>query len=264
MDRAVADLLQNKILTHTFGDQGEWEVRTTLVANRQAWRYQSRVFLRGKEARKDFSPINVDQTHHRKQKKTVTEEMLAAFAREAVEVHIAHCTSMSEYAVMASIFSQPLPRYRGLKTVALVLLSVAALLTAYGWWRSSNSLEPEQSDRQPPSHSVQWQTLQVSSHAPAGEPLALPLPALAGVPEGMPVEITLDMSGDEPNWLQLDRERLSIHGTAPLTAEDQTYRLIVRAHAAPGSGSRLLILLTIRGQPERIPPTPQLPGHWSW
>ena len=51
---AVADLLHNKLLTHSFGDQGEWEVRTTLIADRQAWRYRSRVFVHGKELRKDF------------------------------------------------------------------------------------------------------------------------------------------------------------------------------------------------------------------
>jgi hypothetical protein len=264
MDRAVADLLQNKFLTHTFGVQGEWEVRTTIVANRQAWRYQSKVFVQGKEARRDFSPIDVDQTRQKKQHETVTEELLAAFAREAVEVHIARCTSVAEYAVMASIFSQPLPRSRGLTRVALVLLSVTALLTAYWWWKGFTSPEPEQPDRQPPSHSVQWQTLQVSYHAPAGEPFAIALPALTGVPAGTPVDITLDSSGDEPSWLQLDGERFHLRGTAPLTTEDQTYRLIVRAQAAPGSDSRLVFLLTIRGQPDQLAPAPQLPGHWSW
>jgi hypothetical protein len=60
--QAVADLLHNKLLTHNFGVQGEWEVRTTLIANRQAWRYRSRVFVHGKEVSKDFPSIEGDRT----------------------------------------------------------------------------------------------------------------------------------------------------------------------------------------------------------
>ena len=91
-----------------------------------------------------------------------------------------------------------------------------------------------------------------------------PLPPLAHTPEGMPFDVTLEASGDEPSWLQLDRERLSIGGTAPLVAEDRTYRLMVRAHAEQGGDSQLLVLLTITGRPERVTPPPQLRGHWTW
>jgi len=80
----------------------------------------------------------------------------------------------------------------------------------------------------------------------------------------MAVEVALDGSGDTPAWLQLDRERLHIRGTPPLVTEDQTYRLVVRAHVEPGGDSRLLVLLTITGQPDQVAPTPQFPGHWAW
>ena len=83
------------------------------------------------------------------------------------------------------------------------------------------------------------------------------------MPEEMPVEVTLEASGDQPSWLQLDRERLHIRGTAPLVAANQTYQLSVRAHTAQGSDSRLLVLLTITGQPDRSAPVQQLPGHWT-
>ena len=51
LTQVAADLLQNKLLTHSFGAQREWEVRTTLVTNRQAWRYRSSVcaWERGRE-----------------------------------------------------------------------------------------------------------------------------------------------------------------------------------------------------------------------
>jgi hypothetical protein len=91
-----------------------------------------------------------------------------------------------------------------------------------------------------------------------------PLPILAHPPEGMPVDVTLEALGDEPSWLRLDRERLSIGGTAPLVAEDRTYRLIIRAHPEQGGDGRLLVWLRIIGQPDRSPVTPRLPGHWTW
>jgi hypothetical protein len=270
MARAVADLLQSRVLTQTFGVQEEWEVRTTLVTDRRAWRYQSRVFVHGKEARKEFSPIDVDRTRQIRQAAAVTEEMVAAFAREAVEVHFARCASVAEYIAIASIFSQPLPRHHWTKKAALVLLSVAVLSTGYWFWKGSTIPGPSQLDLKALAPSVRWRPLEVSYRYPAGEPFVFPLPALERTPEGTTVEVTLEASGDEPSWLQLDRERLQMHGTAPRTAEEQTYRLIVRANAEEGNDSRLLVLLTITGQPERAgqpersTPTPQLRGHWAW
>lgn len=264
MARAVAGILQHKCLTHTFGVQGEWEVRTTLVTNRQAWRYQSHVRVHGKEARKDFSPINVNLTRQKQHQEVVTEEMLMAFAREAVEVHFARCASVAEYIMMASILSNSRPRHHGIKTVALVFLSIAALLTAHWWWRGADSLKPDQPAPKPPPNSVQWQTGQVAYSSDAGEPFAFPLPGLIHAPEGIPVEIALEEAGDDLSWLQLDHEQFHLWGTAPLIAENRIYRFTVHATTAQGSHSPLLILLTIRGQPERISPIPQLPNHWTW
>ena len=142
--QAVADLIQNQLLTHSFGVQGEWEVRTTLVANRQAWRYRCCVFVHGKEARKDFPPRDSDRTRQIRHVKAVTEEMLAAFAREAVEVHFTRCASVVEHILTASTSSQPSPRHQLMKTVALVLIGVATLVTAYWLWKGSESVTPEQ------------------------------------------------------------------------------------------------------------------------
>jgi Putative Ig domain len=125
-------------------------------------------------------------------------------------------------------------------------------------------LPPKPSHWELPPHGVSWPALQASYQAPAGEPFVFPLPTLAHTPEGMPVNVTLEASGDTPSWLQLDRERLSIGGTAPLAAEDRTYRLIIRAQAERGGDSRLLVWLKIIGQPDRSPVTLQLPHHWTW
>ena len=264
ISQAVADLRQHKSLTHRFGAQGEWEVRTTLMANRQAWRYQSSVYLHGKVAKKSFPPIDVDRMRQIRRTEMPTEEQLTTFAREAVEVHVARCESVKEYLTMASFFAQPLPRYARSRQVAVVLLSVAALFSAYWWWKDFNAVGPEPPVSQPPSYSLQWQALQVSHDSPAGEPFEFPLPRLERTPEGLPIEVSLEAAGESPSWLQLDRERLLIRGTAPLTAAHQTYRLIVHAHAAQGIDSRLLVLLTITSQPEQTTPIRQLPGHWTW
>jgi len=263
--QAVADLLRQKSLTSTFGDHGEWEVRTTLVTNRQAWRYQSRVFLQGKERKKGFPRIAVDRTRDIRQTGTVTEELLAAFAGEAAEIHVARCESVQEYLTMAPFFAQTRPRYDRTKQVAVVLLSVAALMTAYWWWRDFDGQGLEQPDRQPQAHSLQWHLLQVSHQYPAGEPFELPLPGLERRPGGIPVQVTLAASDEQPpGWLQLDPERLHLRGTAPPSAANQTYRLTIRAHTAQGSESRLLVLLTITGQPQRNAPERRFPGHWTW
>ena len=264
MAQAVADLLRQKSLISTYGDQGEWEVRTTLVANRQAWRYHSSVYLHGKERKKGFPPIEVDRTREIRQTGTVTEALLAGFAREAAEVHVARCDGIKEYLTLAPFFSQPVPRYHRTKKMALVLLGVAALLVAYWSWKDFDRTGPTQPDRQTPLHRLQWQPLQISHQYPAGEPFEFPLPRLERMPEEVPVDVTLEASGDQPGWLQLDRERLHIRGTAPLVTANRTYRLSVRAYTAQGGDSRLLILLTIAGPPEQSAPVRQLPGHWTW
>jgi Putative Ig domain len=263
-DQAVADLVQHKSLTSTFGDHGEWEVRTTLVANRQAWRYRSSVFLQGSERKKGFPPIDVDRTRNLRRTGTVTEELLMAFAREAVDVHVARCESVQEYLTMAPFFAQVRPRYYQMKRVAVVMVSVAALVTAFWWWKDFSGIGTAPPERRTPPYSLQWQPLQISHHYPAGEPFEFPLPQLERRPEGIPVDVSLEASGDQPRWLQLDRDQLHIRGTAPLTAANQTYRLSVRAQAAPGSDSRLVVLLTITGPSERKAPVRQLPGHWAW
>jgi hypothetical protein len=144
LTQVVADLLQNRLLTHSFGAQREWEVRTTLVANRQAWRYRSSVYVHGKEVRKDFPPIDCVRTRHLQQAEAVTEDMLTAFAREAVAAHFARCASVAEHVLMASVSSPPPPWHPRVVTMALVLFGVVALMTASWVWKGSESVKSEQ------------------------------------------------------------------------------------------------------------------------
>jgi hypothetical protein len=138
--QAVVDLIHGKVLSHSFGVQEEWEVRTTLIANHRGWRYRSRVFVHGKEARKGFPSLDGDRTRHTRLAETVSEDMVAAFAREAVQIHFARCTSVAVQSRMVSIPPQPRRWHTGIKTTALILCGVVALVTAYWWWKGSDRL----------------------------------------------------------------------------------------------------------------------------
>jgi hypothetical protein len=144
ISRAVADLLHNRRLTHSFGVQGEWEVLTVLISNRRAWRYRSRVFVDGKEVTRDFRTIAGDRTRQLRLAEAVSEGLLAAFAKEAVEVHFAKCTSIAEHIRMVSMPSHPRRWQARIKTMALVLCGIVALVTAYCLWKGSESLSPGQ------------------------------------------------------------------------------------------------------------------------
>ena len=170
----------------------------------------------------------------------VTEELLAAFAKEAAEVHRARCDGIKEYLTLAPFFTQPEPRYHRTKQVALVLLSVVALVAAYWWWKNVNGTEPVQPDRQVISPRLQWQPLQVSHHYRAGESFEFSLPRLERLPEDVPVEVTLETSGDQPGWLQLDRERLHIRWNS--AACGRKSNLSAQRSRAHGAGKRQSII----------------------
>jgi len=157
----------------------------------------------------------------------------------------------------------PTPNHRR-KLTTVGALMAAALLVSYWAWEYSSRMGPESLAVPTPSHLVRWQDPVVSYQYPAATPFTFSLPKLDRSPESVPVDVTLDASGDRPSWLQFDREQFSMHGVAPSTATDQTYRLIVRARPEQGSDSQLLVLLTIAGQSGETSPAPQLRGHWNW
>jgi hypothetical protein len=141
---------------------------------------------------------------------------------------------------------------RRMRLAGLAALFIT-LLAIYGGWTIGSRVDSE-SPLAPLPASVRWQQLQVHYQHPAGEPFTLPLPTLERTPEGVPVEVVLETPNALASWLQLDRERLQLQGTAPITAEEQTYQLIVRAQPEHGSESRLRLYLTITGQLQ-LPPS---------
>lgn len=150
-------------------------------------------------------------------------------------------------------------------TVGVIV--AAALLITVGVWKQPSRPALENPPLSMPSHTVRWQEPVVSHHYPAATQFAFALPKLDRNPEGVAVDVALEASSDRPSWLQFDHHQLSMHGMAPGTAEDQTYRLSVRARAQRGGDSQLLVLLTIAAQPDQsamISPIPRLRGHWTW
>jgi hypothetical protein len=159
--------------------------------------------------------------------------------------------------------SASLRPHRGMRLLVVGVLFIA-LVAAYGVWRYANAVATARPPTPPLPHAVQWQPGQVSYQASVGEPFVLSLPTLERTPAGVPVDVALEASSDAPSWLELDRERLHIHGTAPPTAKGRTYRLSIRAQAEQGGDSRLVVLLTITGPPDRSTPPARLPSHWMW
>lgn len=162
-----------------------------------------------------------------------------------------------------TVLQEPSSR-RSRKLVILGTLTLVGLLASFAVWRFPSRMDLESLAARQPATVVRWRQTSVTQQYPSGMEFTFPLPELEISPQGMPVQVTLDETGDRPRWIDLDRERLSIRGTAPPTDTDQTYQFSVRASAAQGSDSRLLIVLTITGQADPVPPTAPLRGHWAW
>jgi hypothetical protein len=235
--RAVVDLLHHRILIHSFG---EYEVRTT-IATRQAWRYRSSIWRRGKEIKREFYPIVVDRSRQMRQAAIITEEMRLQFAMEAVDIHFARCAALQQHLKTAPLYAPPPPDGDTPGRLILVALLCALVLLAYWFWSSLPTPPPVPS---PPS-TVRWEQSQVSYELPAGKRFALPLPALISSPAGIPVEVSLDPSSQQPNWLHFARDTLMISGRVPRSDIHKTFLLTFRAKAGQEHESPLQVLLKI-------------------
>jgi hypothetical protein len=173
---AVATLLKHGVLSDTFGQLGEYEVRTTLTTQ-QSWQYRCRVFCDGKAIRGAFAPIVVDRTAdkpHVRQAPGVTEAMRLKFAREAVDVHFTRCAAMQEHLLLAALYSQPLPKSRR-RYALLVFLVGATFLIAYGLWKPALWIDSEQPPESPPPLVQEAQPPGVD-RPPTEPPLSTPQP----------------------------------------------------------------------------------------
>ena len=275
--RAVVYLLRNQLLLHIFG---EYEVRTT-IATRQAWRYRCSVLRHGKEIKRDFYPIVVDRTRQMRKTAIITEEVRLQFAMEAVDMHFSRCAALQEYIKLTSLYSPP-PRhgFRPRRFVLIALLCATPLLAYWLWshlnagdsrsvgqsralgvissfWNNLPPATPKQPPVKPLPRGVQWEQSQVSYELPAGSWFALLLPALSNIPEGLPVEVSLDASGQWPSWLHFARDTLTLSGKVPITEINKTFHLTFRAKTEQERDSPLQVFLTIIKQTEPLASTPR-------
>jgi hypothetical protein len=249
--RAVVDLLRSKVLSQSYGEEGEYEVRTT-ISTRQAWRYQCRVLRHGRVLKREFPPIAFDRTPDMREAAAITEEMRIAFATEAVDMHFARCAAVKEYLIMAAILSQPSPRdFRRLRIIMAIAMC-AAVAAAYWFWKEPILAALNPLPAPPPPHTVQWERKEVFYTHLAGKPFTFPLPALNGASRDAPVEVSMDASNWRPTWIQFNRETRRLSGVAPIAEADKTYYLPFLAKANGSSESRLDVYLTITGQQEPL------------
>jgi hypothetical protein len=154
-----------------------------------------------------------------------------------------------------------LPSYARRTLVAVIAVTMVAVLTTYQVWRHSGNANSGQPPVEPPSPILQWQQSELSDQHPAGSRFTVHLPILERIPDGLPVEVTLDPSSDLPSWLQFDREELRISGTPPMATQDRIYNLLFHAKAEGGGESRLPLSLTIKGRSETLLPQASDPSE---
>jgi hypothetical protein len=175
-DRAVAELLRHEVISHAFGPNGEYEVRTT-IATRRAWQYRCSILRHGKTFKRVFFPIDVKCKPHAPNvdiEAGGTEAMRLDFARDAVEVHFTRCAMLREYLMLAAIYSQPPPEPRRRYTLLAFLIG-SAFLMAYGFWAHIPRTNTGQPPESPPLP-VQTAPSPVVERPPMSAPLSVPLP----------------------------------------------------------------------------------------
>jgi hypothetical protein len=170
MERAIAELLRHGVLSHAFGQRGEYKVRTT-ITTRQAWQYRCYVLRHGKAIKRTFAPIIVDYpppVSPIPSDPGNTRAMRRSFAREAVDVHFTRCATLQEYLLLSTIYSQPPPERRRPYALLVLLISVV-FVTAYGFWAYALRSKSGQAPGTPPSL-VQGAIRSISDRQPAGPP----------------------------------------------------------------------------------------------
>jgi hypothetical protein len=131
----VAQLLEHGVLSHAFGQHGEYKVRTTLTT-RQTWQYRCYVLRHGKPFKGGFFPIIVEHkpTQQRALLKHLSTDVTQnSFAQEAVDVHFTRCAALGEYLVLSALYDRPLsPPRRWL--ILVPPLAALAMAVAFGAW----------------------------------------------------------------------------------------------------------------------------------
>lgn len=276
--RAIAALLRHGVLSHTVGEDGEYEVRTQLGTGR-TWRYRCDVFHRGEMLKQAFPPIIVDGTREMQQVRKaggVAEALRLNLASEAVEVHFTRCAALREYLMLSMTYSPPPPKIGRWHALWVVLLG-AVFLTGYGLWKYTLGID---SGRPPtsPAPPVQQAPHPVVDQRPAGPSQGGSRPVLSGM--------AIDNRADEPppmpartpapempkaiplvDLLALQRERFEGPGAAANPSKRETIRQAQRQLQAlgynPGSvdgdlGPRTTAALFAYQRAHRLPETGKL------
>jgi hypothetical protein len=178
-EQAAAELLRYGMLSHTFGDQEEYEVRTT-IATRQTWCYRCAVFRHGQEITRAF--VHTRQMPHVRHENAGLNTLRLRFALDAVDVHFARCAALQDYSLRAAIDRSPSPPpadYRRRYATRMLCIG-AALLMAYGFWKSGPRTTSGPSLGNPPA-SVQEVHDPVGNRPPVEPHVSVPLPASSRV-----------------------------------------------------------------------------------
>jgi hypothetical protein len=166
--QAIAELLQHGVLSHAFGQHGEYKVRTTMTT-RQNWQYRCCVLRLGKAIKGVFFPIIVEHQFPF-QGNNITprgaEDIRLSFAQEAVDVHFTRCAALREYLVLSALYDQP-SSWSGRWYTLLAPLIGIAVVVVYGFWAHAFRTENGQPSGSPPPL--------VADRLPTRESWAVPL-----------------------------------------------------------------------------------------
>jgi hypothetical protein len=173
--QAVAEILERGVLSHAFGQHGEYKVRTTMTT-RRTWQYCSRVLRHGKAIKGEFFPIIVEHqppTLRGSIRPLGIDDIRLDFAQEAVDVHSTRCAALREYLVLSALYDRPPTQSRRWYTwyTLLAPLIGIAVVVAYGFWAHAFRVDSGQPPRSPaPVVVVQL---------PSGEPRDVSLPGFS-------------------------------------------------------------------------------------
>jgi hypothetical protein len=283
-ERAVAQLLEHGMLSHVFGQHGEYRVQTTMTT-RQGWQYRCCVLRRGKAIRGAFFPIIVERTPPlllARLKVGDAEDMRLSFVQEAVDVHFTRCAALGEYLALSAIYDQPLSQSRQWSMLLALSISIV-FVVVYGFWAYAPRTNSVQQPASPPPlvterHEMRKPSsvpLPVSSHTaprndideqPSASPTTHPVvtPVAVSVNELLDIEDPLERAGPtarafiprtSPGAMESDvqvRDVLVLSGWLRRVsrAPDNTYHLYVSPDR--NAGARDLIAM--------VPPPDQTPG----
>jgi hypothetical protein len=168
-ERAVVQLLEHGVLSHVFGQHGEYKVRTTMTT-RQRWQYRCCILRHGKAIKGTFFPIIVEHTPGMSQARPKlgdADNMRLSFAQEAVDVHFTRCAALREYLVLSAIYDQPPSQSRQWYLLLALPIGIA-FAAVYGFWAYALRTDSGQQPAGPTPALAEQQTM--------GKPSSIPLP----------------------------------------------------------------------------------------